>query len=294
METWLYLPNGCKVKFEFTESSMPEDDYANALNYTNRVIALGANVNAPGLEAGEEKDEIGQIAHWLKDDNDGGQSHRVDLFVNHPQMVSRLMSVYVKHIPEELAAFKNITGIDLSTAKMLPTLAPIQDKSKDKNGYVISLPHPVIAVWKHNPHYDESKKMEDGKPKRLFVRWESVGTPTVKPPAPSVVQNTGANDLTAISTPQTAQNAGKGVFKHELQDIWNVPPSGAHWTRLKQWLLHNVYDNKRIALDRSFAKRAKETNNWKRDDDSQMTVGDIVTFLQTRHAGEEQGLQEAS
>lgn len=223
--TYLYLPNGCKWEFSpgvmspFEAEIAAEQDYASALAYTNRLLALGASVNAPGLEAGEVIEEVNQLAHWLKTDNDGGKSHRVDFYVNHPKMISRIVSLYVRHEKEELDKFQSITGIDLRTAKMLPTKSPIEDKSNDPNGFILTLPSPIRIVIKLNPEFDETKPLGGGQPRRLFVRFDSVGTPTPAP-QPAAAQPPAnpfaGQQQPAVQPPKTAETNVYRVGKFQV------------------------------------------------------------------------------
>lgn len=301
MRTWLYLPNGCKYEFCFDPSAEEHaltaaaNDYANALDYTNRLLALGASVTAPGLEAGEEKDRVlGVVKRVFLDETENREIPVIDVFVKQEHLGLRWVFKYLNN-DEQIAEFEDATGLTLADIPVFTQQSLNRnEKPQLAKQYLIPVKQSCSVVRKLNPAYDPNaakKKMQ-----YHLVRWESVGFPTVKPPAlpPPLAPKSAATEPPATVTPATSQNAGNGVFKHELQDIWNIPPSGAHWTRLRTWLLPNVYDGNKYELNGSLAKRAKETQNWTRDDGSQMTIGDIVTYLQTRHAGEAMGLKQAS
>ena len=276
---------------------MPEFDYDNALSYTNRLIARGASVDAPGLEAGEHKDEIGSLTHWLKNDDDGGQSHRVDLYVNHPQMVNRFLSLYVKDTKEALAEFKTVTGVDLASIKMLPTKAPI-NKDDDKGGIITALPRPLMAVWKLNPKFDETQPLGGGHSRRLFVRWESVGIPThvSAPPAP---QN-AATPPPATVTPKTPQNAGNGpldvydgeVPAHDIYDgkpQWFRTPVRDCYGAVKTYILKEVYGNNTFAMNGSLDKRGVTVKGVfdAKGEWAGKPAGELIYHLEHRHDEDE-------
>lgn len=210
MRTWLYLPTGNKVEFEFSDSSIPEDDYANALGYTNRLLALGASVTAPGLEAGEQKEQVGYVVYRSKVNDDGTETPILDLYLTHDATKFKFLTVYL-NTPEDVTSFEQVSGLKLLADMPYWEGGHLERGNPKTDRYFVAPRKMLTVVHKLNERYNpDEPDMTKRKPKRLFVRWESVGTPTVKLPAPSVVQNTGANDLTAISTPQTPENAGKG------------------------------------------------------------------------------------
>lgn len=296
MRTWLYLPTGNKVEFEFSDSSIPEDDYANAIDYTNRMLKLGASVNAPGLEAGEEKHEISHVARWIKDDDDGRQSHRIDLYVNHPQMTMRYMPVYIKDTPEECAKFSQATGIQITDIKLLPTKGTM-NRDDDRGGYIKQLPKPVIVVSKPNPNYDETKK-DSGKPARLFVRWESVGTPTqpsapfggalagIQPatlppqPAPETAKtdaNSSAAPAVATGTPKAAENTGNG----DLPNWFNTPLQTC-FGAFKTYILPNLYENNTWHMNSSLKKHGISDGKSISAEWATKTAGEVLEYLKHR------------
>lgn len=297
MKTWLYLPNGCKYEFSrdiLTKEDAiwaADNDYAAAMEYTSRLLALGASVAAPGLEAGEQKSDIGYLARWLKNDNDGGTSNRVDLYVNHPKMLSRFMSIYVKNTPEDNAEFAAITGVNLNGVPNLPTKAPM-NKEEDRNGCIVALPKPLNVIWKHNPNYREG--VLDGEPARLFVRWDNVGNPTPLPALPPAPQSnkTGANSSappTAASvTAATAENAGNGDI-YAGHPSWFRTPVRDCFGAVKTYILKEVYSNNTYAMNGSLDKRGL-TVKGRFDDQGEWSgksAGELIDFLKHRHDEDE-------
>lgn len=178
----LYHPRGPLVTLP-----VPIDPEA-ALSHVGLALDAGWLVTAPGMEPGEEKDVIGWICRRAKTNNDGSESHVLDLFIDNEQLKHRKMSVYLDS-EDDVADMLYATGLrSIDQLPLFPATAPAErGKSSQTDKFIVRLPSPTGFVFAPNPKYNadaaaaaKARGEVYGTPKYKFVRWERV-RPAAKP-----------------------------------------------------------------------------------------------------------------
>lgn len=287
METWLYLPNGCKINFPFGNlpNISPIDEanemYQYALAYTNRLLELGASVNAPGLEDGEGKEQIGFISRRSKINDDGSETPVLDLFPNHDATKFKFMTVYLNTV-DDVNAFETASGLKLDSIPLWEG-----DKHLDRGGaktdkYIMQLTRPLVVIHKSNERYNpEEPDITKRKPKRLFVRWDTVGTPTPPPPAQQPAASAtpaSAPESKATGTPQTAENGAKDKLPN-----WFAIPLQTCFGAFKMYILKELYDNNTFHMNGSLNKHGISDGKVIGAEWATKPASEVVEFLRNRH-----------
>lgn len=155
-------------------------DYKGAFAAVGDILAAGFTVNAPGLEAGEQKEMIGSVIRTEKENDDGTATPIVGLYNTSDALVYAFMKVYLNQ-PEQVVEFERASGMSLFTSLALYDGAALPEKGHKK---IVKAPRPFGLVWKPNPKYDEKKAEECAArkevykvPKKSFVRWEGQQVP---------------------------------------------------------------------------------------------------------------------
>ncbi len=193
-------------------------DYARAFADVARALAAGFLTAAPGLEAGEERDEIGYVLRCQKVNKSGRMSSRVHLYSTNSAVEFKVLSEWLDSDDED-HAFEQASGLRLATMKAFPAAAaPKRGESSASDEFIYKAPKPFYAVHIANPDYDEkeaeafaARKETYKVSKRLFVRWEpAAGSKPATPPAasssPASPQTAGGQQQSAGASrePQTA------------------------------------------------------------------------------------------
>lgn len=284
MRTWLYLPTGNKVEFEFSDSSIPEDDYANAMDYTRRLLALGASVTAPGLEAGEEKEQIGAVVRRSKVNDDATETPILDLYLNHDATKYKFLTVYL-NTPDDIAAFETASSLKLDSIPFWEG-GHLERGNLKTDKYIISLPRPLYVIHRLNERYNpDEPDATKRKPKRLFVRWESVGTPTPLPASQNAPEpaKTGANSsaapapAAATGTPKAAENAGNGALPN-----WFNTPLQTCFGAFKTYILPNLYENNTWHMNGSLKKHGISDGKSIGKEWATKPAGEVYEYLKHR------------
>lgn len=165
----LYHPKGPLVTLPVVGEMEPIDTYQTMLANVSAMLDAGFLVQAPGLEEGEHKDEVGYLVKsYVGEDG----TPAIDVYPASEAAHYSLMRVYLNTL-EQQQAFEYACKVKL---KDLPEYVGVgrleRGKSPQTDKLFTKLPKPVGIVWKDNPKYnpdetDATKK----KPKRLFVRW---------------------------------------------------------------------------------------------------------------------------
>ena len=155
-------------------------DYAGALASVNAALAAGWLAAAPGLEVGEEKEEIGYVLRRTKTNNDRSTSPIIDLYSTNDMVKHKVMSVYLDR-PEDVSAFEHASGMQLAGLSDFPgTSAPKRGAGPSSDRFIIKVPRPFTVVLIPNPKWNaeeaaavaaRGKGEVYGVPKRKFVRW---------------------------------------------------------------------------------------------------------------------------
>lgn len=169
----LYHPRGPRVRLPIRRAH----DYAQALQDVSRALDAGWLVTAPGLEAGEEKLQVG---HFLRTswEREGRTGDSLLLYSAEEHLKYSVVRVYLDN-DEQVRAFESASGLSLTN---LPEYVG-NDKPARGSGklgrYFVRTARPCTAVIRANPKFDEvaqtaaaAKGEVYKQPQRLFVRWE--------------------------------------------------------------------------------------------------------------------------
>src|ERR1019366_700910 len=191
----LFHPRGPLVKLP-----VPSDP-KEAFEHISKCLDAGWLVAAPGLEMGEQKEEVGYIVRGECDGN-GEVTPFLLLYSSNEGMSFSFLKVYL-NTTEDTAAFEFAAKMRL---KDFPVYAgndkPERGKSAKLDSYIVKVKKPFGVILKGNPKYNEidraahlTKNEIYKVPRRLFVRWvdqappasaknEAPPTPPAKPAAP--------------------------------------------------------------------------------------------------------------
>lgn len=186
--TRLFHPRGPQVTLP-----LPTDPKA-CLEAVNAALDVGWLVQAPGLEEGEEKEQVAFVVHG-EFERDGKETPFVLLYSGNDAMKHSFLKVYLNH-EADVAAFEYASKMKLSTIETyIGQDKPERGKSRQIDRYIVAPPKPFGVVFKANPKYDTSaaaacraKGDIYSVPKRVFVRWADVMPQTPAEADPLVTQ----------------------------------------------------------------------------------------------------------
>lgn len=173
--TKLYHRSGALVTIPVTAAPL---DYAAMLANVNAMIAAGFAVTAPGLEAGEIKEQVGFIVRGQRDD---GREITDFLLLYSPDDGKKFSYLKVwLNKDEDVAAFEAASGMKLES---IPVYVGQDKPERGKNRVVDNqfmrqVPKPFPVILQENPKWKQSeadaaaaeKKMYTV-PRRVFLRW---------------------------------------------------------------------------------------------------------------------------
>lgn len=200
----LYTADGVLVTLPVTVAPL---DYAAMISNVRAMLAAGFLVNAPGVEPGETKEDIGYVVRRSKDSRDGGQVPVLDLYPANDGAHFAILSVYL-NTPEERAAFEAASGMSLARMPEYIGDNKIErGKSRKTDELVIKAPRPFGVVYAANPKYDEqAAAAAKGRgevypvPRRKFVRWagQAATPPAAEQPRAKVNTESSAVDESIV------------------------------------------------------------------------------------------------
>jgi hypothetical protein len=175
----LYHPSGAQVTLAvipFKDDQSARNWAADCFRCVGSYVDAGFAVDAPGLEAGEQIEEVGWVVR--SDYDDGNEiTPTVLLYSTNEKLEHSFLKVYL-NTEADVAAFQKASGLTLQD---LPSYVgqdkPKRGASRQVERYFVKA-RPFKVVMKNNPAYkEEDKKAADArkevykKPKRVFVRW---------------------------------------------------------------------------------------------------------------------------
>ncbi len=174
----LYHPAGVKVKLALPDTVVVVDTWGWMLASVTNAISAGWLTTAPGLEEGEEKQEIGYVVHKVKNNDDGTDTDVVDLYANNDGMKFSVLTVYLNS-DEEATAFETASGLKLNDIPVYVGSDKIErGKSRQGDKFIIKAPRPFFVASKANPKWnaDEAKRAAETQkmypvPRRKFSSW---------------------------------------------------------------------------------------------------------------------------
>ncbi len=176
----LYHPSGAQITVPLDLNvQVSPDQAATLLGSVSSLIGAGLSVFAPGLEEGEQYEQIGWAVRREKEDTEG-PTPVIDLYPINGKF--RFLAVYLNNA-DDVKAFEAATGLSVTKMPLYEATNTIERGVKaalDK--YVVQLRSPTKIVWKANPRYDpEEKDVTKKKPRRLFVRWADLAPKSDQP-----------------------------------------------------------------------------------------------------------------
>lgn len=198
-------------------------NYAAAHAGISAAIAAGFSVNLPGLEAGEEKQEVGYVLRREKSNDDGTSTPVIDLYSPHDYVTFKVVSVYL-NTDDDVSQFERAAGVSLDSLQCFPgTAAPERGKSKQSDKFIVKTLRRFVAVIGANPKYDPklAEAATKEKPymvaKRKLVRWADVENGQ---PSPAMVEGNGKPPAAKIDPPKDKPQPGRSVIDQAAVDGW--------------------------------------------------------------------------
>lgn len=209
---------GVKVSFTFPIRNEMEA-YAQAKAITDKLLADGFTLSAPGLEVGEDVDTVGYVLRKDKTNDDGTTSSAIALYPANDKATKKWLWVYLD-TEEDIKAFEDATGVTLKSMKVWPTKqAP--DREPSAAEYFKVVKPGCTAVYEPNPKWisEEETKFT---PKRLFVRWGKNTTTTTQTTPPSPANPPPA--VAQAAEPATPEPSRVAELRNEELTITRIEP----------------------------------------------------------------------
>jgi hypothetical protein len=232
----------------------PEDCYAGMFRSVNAALAAGFTVCAPGMEQGEEKDEIGWVVRTTKNSKTG-VADLLFLYSVNEALTWKVLNVYLD-TPEQVAAFEAVSGLTVAKLPKFPSeAAPQRVPGSASADFFVKVPKPFGVVYRENPKYNEAAaasaaaaKKPYSQAKKKFVRWFGQpqaaagtpvnGTPAVAPSANGQPLAIGVNEQAdlrnLLALAGISDDTLMGRANHAGQPLARLPQ--AEYARCKAWL----------------------------------------------------------
>jgi hypothetical protein len=140
----LFHPRGPACYLPLTATAA---DYRDMLNAVGAALDAGWLATAPGLEAGEHKEDVGFVVLRSKDNDDGTTTPIVDLYPADDQLKFSLLSVYLNR-PADEAAFEHAAGVKLDALPPYVGAGKLErGASKQTDRFIVKVLRPFGVVW---------------------------------------------------------------------------------------------------------------------------------------------------
>jgi hypothetical protein len=170
--TKLYHPRGPQVTLPIAGTTAA-DYFASVLS----MLDAGFLVDAPGLDAGERKEEVDAVLRITHESN-GDLTPVVMLYSSNDRLEWAVLRVYLNNA-DDIAAFEKASGLKLAAIPVYEGDRLARDDSQKAKRYIVKSPRPFIVVMKANPNYSTDERDAAQKanqvyktPKHKFVRWD--------------------------------------------------------------------------------------------------------------------------
>lgn len=166
----LYHPSGAKVSIPLSIDEMLTPAHGiTLLNSVDNLIMAGFTVNLPGLEDGENFEQIGFVVRREKVNDDSTTTPVVDVYPVTGNF--RTVGLYL-NTQDDISAFEGATGVKVSEMPVYDGNPIERGKNPRADKNVVALKSPAKLVWKINPKWEGENDKKHSK--RQFVRWEGV------------------------------------------------------------------------------------------------------------------------
>lgn len=158
----LYHSSGAEVLLPMDETIQ------NATEQIDDYIRMGYLIEKPPKQ---HSSKIGWITYRSKIEDDGKETPKIDLYVDHPDMVYRILTVYLNN-PDQISAFETACRKRLSQLPLSDSAAPLKRGDAKNNKYIVRLESPAEVFYTDNPYYNpDEQDATKKKPQYLFARW---------------------------------------------------------------------------------------------------------------------------
>jgi hypothetical protein len=211
--TRLYHPAGVQVTIPIPmDAPLSADAAQHTLTSVSNLLDAGWLTDAPGLEDGEQKQEVVSVSR--RESKDG--TPIVAFYLAHPKTVKKFLHQYLNK-PEDIQAFEAATGLKLESIPLWMGERDIDRDHREAGKYIIPLSRPIHIIWETNPKW-QAWSAEGGKAtgaiephKRILVRYDGIApaqAPTSKPvTSPLVRQYTDGTSVNGDANEQAAYDA---------------------------------------------------------------------------------------
>lgn len=241
----LYSPRGPQVTLPVT---VERCDYAAMLANVHAMLDAGWLVVAPGLEEGEEKEEMGWVLR-KEIERDGETTPVIAVYPSSEQLTWPRLKIYLNHA-SDVAAFEYASRLTLSKLPLYPGQdSPERGANTQTDKFIIKAPKPFGLIWKKNPKYNpDEPDPKKRKPARLFVRWQDQAPPQKPEPDQGKQDNAVVDRWLKWLQSYPALEA----FNDSMNELSQLDPA----TKRVVWTLVQEHASKqRWVLDR-------ETKRW--------------------------------
>jgi hypothetical protein len=179
----LWHPRGVLVTLP-----VPHGSAAGMLNEVTSMFDAGWLASAPGVEPGEETEEIGAAVKREKENRDKSTSLVMDLYAVNEAVQHPVLTIYLDSEADE-AVFERATGLRLGGMPLYEGTNKIKRGENSKLDKKVCKCHrPAKVAFVPNPKYNEEEDKRHraagtvyGVPKRKFARWLDVPPPVPVP-----------------------------------------------------------------------------------------------------------------
>ena len=231
----LYHPCGSQVTLPVPVNTQLTADQIAALAriMVDAYLNSGFQVNAPGLEEGEQKKEVAFVSRRAGRD----ETPIVAFYIDHPKVFKKSLHVYLNKA-EDVEAFEAATGLKLMDIPLWDGERDIDRDNKSAAKYILPLPRPISLIYEVSEKWtrwnaENGKAAGEVEPhKLLLVRYEA-GAPAkaAAPDAPVVrkyADGTDANPAAfAIYDAYLLQRKAAPLSADGLKGWYAVPANKA-------------------------------------------------------------------
>ena len=180
--THLYHPTGAKVDVPlslFEELTVTQA--GTLVRSVDALLMAGFTISLPGLNDGENFEQIGFAVKRSKENADGTTTPVMDVYPVTGNF--RILGLYL-NTQAEVLMFEQATGLRIASMPMFDG-APIERGAKTATDkYVVALAAPAKVVWKQNQQWEGENDKKHAK--RSFVRWDGLRPVTTPEPEPEM------------------------------------------------------------------------------------------------------------
>lgn len=142
----------------------------------------------PGMEEGEEKEDIGWVCR-IDHESERGVTPTVLLYSATEQLTYSYLRKYL-NTADDIKDFEFSCKVRLNDLPIYPgNDHPQRGKSPKTDKFIIALGKPTTMIWKHNPRFKDApappandSRTASEKTKRMFVRWADQKAAAEAPP----------------------------------------------------------------------------------------------------------------